>query len=90
VIGVLFTYVRIAATIEAAVIIGNRGNVDPGFTAATAGTVELVWADVGERGGVAMIGMLEDEDVFAMRMGSGETECEFVGLAARVEEIANP
>ena len=88
-IGILFSYVRITATIATAVIIGNRGNVDPGFTAAATGTVELVWADVDERGGVAMIGMIEDEDVFAMGVGTGEAKSEFIGFAAGVEEIAN-
>ena len=40
-------------------------------------------------GGVAVVGVFEDDDVFAAGVGTGEAQGEFVGFAAGVDEIAD-
>ena len=74
---------------RAAIVIGNRGDVNPGLPAAPAGAIELVGADIDERGGVAVIGMIEDDEVFAAGVRARKAESEFVGFAAGIHEVAN-
>ncbi len=87
--GVFFSGVGIVPAIFSAVVVGERGDVDPAFLAASAGTIEFVGTDVDERGGVAVVGVFEDEEVFALGVSAGEAEGEFVGFAAGVDEEAD-
>jgi len=57
-----------------AVIVGNGCDVDPGLASATARAIELVRADIDERAGVAVIGVLQDNYIFASRIRSRKTQ----------------
>ena len=61
----------------------------PRFAAAAAWTVKFVGADVDERGRVAVVGVFEDDNVFAAGMGAGQAQSEFVGFAAGIHEVAD-
>ena len=81
--------VRVAAPVWPPVIIRKGSHVHPRFAAAASGAVELIWADVNERARVAMIGVLEDDDILASSVGARETQRKLVGFAAGVQEIAD-
>ena len=87
--GVFFAQVRFAATIETAVVVGDGSDVDPGLSAAPTGPIEFVRADVDERVGVAMVGVLQDQDIFTASVSASDAESEFVGFATGIDEIAD-
>ena len=72
-----------------AILIGDGRDMDPRLAPASAETAELMRADIDESAGVAVIGVLEDNDVFAAGVSAREAKSEFVGFAARVQEITN-
>jgi hypothetical protein len=86
---VFLAQILFAATVEAAILVGNGSNVDPRFLAAAAWAIKFVGADVDERVGVAVIGMLEDENVFAAGVRAGEAKGQFVGFTSGIDEEAD-
>jgi len=87
--GIFLADFGFATPIQPAIVIGDWRNVHPGLLTASTYAVELVWADVDECVGVAVICVLEDDDVFAASVRAGEAESKLVRLAAGVEEVAN-
>ncbi len=87
--GIFFAQVWFAATVEAAIVVRDGSDVDPGLLAASTGPVEFVGADVDERVGVAVVSVLEDEDVLAAGVRAGDAQSEFIGFAAGVDEVAD-
>jgi len=79
----------IVSLIRSAIIVGDGCDVDPRFAATAAGAVKFVGADVDECGGVAVVGVFEDDDVFAAGVRTGEAQRKFVGFAAGIDEVAN-
>src|SRR5258708_27744160 len=79
----------VAAAIRAPVIIRKRSDVHPGLLRAASGAVEFVWADVDESVGVAVVSMLENDDVFSSRMRAREPQSQLIGLAAGIHEKTN-
>ncbi len=63
--------------------------MDPRFAAAASGAIKFVRADVDERGGVAVVGVFEDDHVFAAGVCAGQAQREFVRFAAGIHEIAD-
>ena len=63
--------------------------MDPGFASFAAGSVELIGADVDEPGRVAVVGRLEDDGVLTAGVRPGQAEGQLVGLAGRVEDVAD-
>ena len=72
------------------IVVGKFGDVDPRLATRAAGTIEFVRADIDERAGVAVIGVFEDDDIFAVSVGAGETKSEFIGFAAGIDEVTDP
>jgi len=87
--GVFFAEVGLTAAIATAIIVGNGRNVYPRFLPLSTGAIELVRANVYERGGVAVIGVFEDDNVFAIGVSTSQAKGEFIGFAAGVEEVAD-
>src|ERR1700690_2486753 len=56
--GILGTDVGFSPSVNAAVIVGDWRYVNPGLAAPTTGTIKLIGADVDQRVGVAVIGVL--------------------------------
>src|SRR2546425_1671290 len=86
---VLFSCFAVIAAIQSAVVIGERRDVYPWFPPASAGPVEFVRADVNQRVCVAVIGVLQNDNVLAAGMGTGKPKRQFIGLAAGVQEEAD-
>jgi hypothetical protein len=63
-----------ATAVKAAIVIRDRSDVDPGLLTAPTRAIEFVGADVNERGSVAMVSVLEYEDVFTAGVRAGEAE----------------
>ena len=85
---VLFVDRRFASAVQAAIVVGDGSDMDPRFATGAAGTVEFVGANVDECGSVTVVGVLENDDVFAMGKSARKAKRQFVGLGAGVEEIA--
>jgi hypothetical protein len=80
---------RAVASELAAVGIRHRCHVHPRRCAPTAGTRVLVGAHVDERLGVAVIAVLDADEVPGAGAGADEAQCEVVRLAAGVDEEAH-
>ncbi len=78
-----------AATMRAAKVIGDRRDVNPTLLPTPAGTIELVRADIDERGGVAVVRVFENDEVFAAGVRAREAESELIGFAAGIQEITD-
>ena len=63
--------------------------MDEVLAALSARAIELVGAHVDEGRGVAVVGVLEDDHVFAAGVGAGQAQGQLVGLAAGVHEEAD-
>jgi hypothetical protein len=87
--GILFSEVGFAAAVQTTIIVGYGSDVNPGLLTASAGPIEFVRADVNERVGVAVVGVLEDQNILAAGVRAGDAEREFVGLAAGIDEVAD-
>jgi hypothetical protein len=73
----------------ASIVIGNGSDVNPRLLAAAARAIEFVRADIDERGGMTVIRVFEDDEIFVARVGAGETESEFVGFTTGIKEVAD-
>src|SRR5919106_3176616 len=72
-----------------AVRVGQRHDLNVVASTSSASPVELVWADLDQALGVAVIGDVDRGDVRAARRGAGQAQRELVGLAAGVREEAH-
>src|SRR6266849_3427476 len=79
----------VVAAIHAAVIIRKRRNMDPGPLAAASRAVEFVRADVDEYVGVAVVGVLQNDDVFSSRMRAREAQSQLISLAPGIHKKTN-
>src|SRR5579859_4419946 len=86
---VFCTGLRIAAAKGTAIIIGNGRHVDPRLAAAASRPVKFVRADVDEGGGVAVVGVFKDDEVFAASVGARQAQRKFVRFAAGIYEKAD-
>jgi hypothetical protein len=73
-LGVLLAGARIVPLVLAPIGVGQRQDVHPRRRAFPARTVELVGTDVDERGGVAVIGGVEDDHVAPPRVGARQAQ----------------
>src|ERR1700687_5416340 len=62
--GVLRARLRITTPVQAAIIVRNRRHMHPRLSPASARPTELVRPDIDPGGGMAVVGMLEDDYVF--------------------------
>ena len=81
--------IGLAAAEASTIVVGKFGDVNPRLATGATGTIEFVGADIDKRAGVAVIGVFEDDDVFAVSVGTSETQSEFVGFAAGIHEVAD-
>ena len=79
----------VVSPVRTAIVVGNRRHVDPRFAAAASRAIKFVRADVDERGCVAVIGVFEDDHVFAAGVGARKAKRQFVRFAAGIHEIAD-
>jgi len=88
--GILAAGVEIASAVAAAIIVGERCNMDPRLFAVAPGAVEFVRTDIDERVAVTVISVFENDDVFAPGVRSREADGKFVGFTAGVEKKTDP
>src|SRR5215472_5747490 len=81
--------VEFSSPVDAAIIIGDWGYMDPGFASASARSVEFIWTDVDECGRVPVVGMLQDDSVVASGTRTRKAKSEFVRFASGIQEIAD-
>src|SRR5260370_19620131 len=71
----------VVAAIWTTVIVRKRRNMHPRLLAAPSLAVQFVRADVDEYVGVAVVGVLQNDDVFSSRMRAREAQTQLIGLA---------
>src|SRR5215469_4579610 len=86
---ILGAEVEFSPSVNAAVVVGNRRHVNPGFATLATGAIKLIGADVDQRVGVAVICMLWNDDVIELGVRPRQAEGKFVRLAPRIHEITN-
>jgi hypothetical protein len=86
--GILSPDAGVATPVQSAVSVRHRYFADMIGGAASARTVKLVGADFYQRGGVAMIGTVDDNKVGAPGVGSSKSQRQFVSFASTANEIA--
>src|SRR5260370_35153531 len=80
----------VAAAILAPVIIREGSHMHPGLLAAASRAIEFVGTDVDERGGLAVVRVLQDDNVLSSRRRARQPQSQFVGSAARGYKQPNP
>src|SRR5258708_18539969 len=86
---VLCSCLAIIAEIQAAVVIGERGNVHPRLLPASSGSVKFVGTDVDQCVCVTVIGVLQHNDILAVGMRPSKPQRQFIGLTAGIYEVAD-
>ena len=69
--------------------IGHGDLVGVGGQTLAAGAITFVRADLDEGGGVAVIGVIQDDGLPAAGIGPGQPQCQIIGFGATTDEIAD-
>src|SRR5262249_16004781 len=76
--GITRSKVEFSSPVNAAIVVRDWGQMDPGFATASARSVEFIWTYVSECVRMAVVGMFHDDRVVAPGSRARQAKSEFV------------
>src|SRR5262249_25533938 len=87
--GITRSKVEFSSPVNAAIVVRDWGQMDPGVATASARSVEFIWTYVSECVRMAVVGMFHDDRVVAPGSRARQAKSEFVRFASGIHKITD-
>jgi hypothetical protein len=87
--GITLPEIGLSSPVHAPIVVCDWDNMDPGFATSSTRAIEFIWAYVNQCGCVAVVGVLQDDNVVASGSRTRQTKSEFVGFTSRIDEVTD-